>query len=251
MARSQNRYAIDDSEISNVGNESEAACSDLASVTDSLQGLIDTSKVVELECIDVDSLPRKFFYRAVKRFFDIASCSLALVFLAIPMACIAIGVKMSSPGPILYRQERLGLNGRPITVVKFRSMYMNAEEDGAKWASADDPRVTPLGRKLREKRLDELPQLVAVIKGDMSLVGPRPEREVFYDAFEPYIRGFRQRLLVQPGLTGLAQVNGGYDLLPEEKIVYDLRYIEKQGFAIDCSILWKTLGVLFSYDGAR
>lgn len=220
-------------------------------VVATVEKLVDTSKVIELEHIDPDAIPKRYLYRFVKRVFDIVSCSLALVLCAIPMGIIAIVIKRDSPGPVFYVQERLGLRGSKISVVKFRSMRTDAEAMGAQWAQGEDPRVTKVGAFLRKTRLDELPQFLAVVKGDMSLIGPRPEREVFYNEFEKYIHGFSQRMLVKPGISGLAQVNGGYDLLPEEKILYDLEYIKHANIAMDWGIIWKTIGVLFSHEGAR
>lgn len=216
-----------------------------------VNSLVDTSKVIELERIDPDKLPAKPAYRFAKRLFDIVSCSLALVVCAIPMCVIAVLVKRDSPGPVFYRQKRLGYMGREIEIVKFRSMYVDAEARGAQWTRGEDPRVTKVGAVLRRTRLDEIPQFLAVIKGDMSLIGPRPEREVFYNEFEKYIHGFVQRMYAKPGITGLAQVNGGYDLLPEDKIVYDLEYVKHCGFGMDWLIIKKTLAVLLSYEGAR
>lgn len=122
-------------------------------VAETVAKLVDTTRVVELERIDVDRLPRRYAYRFVKRAFDIVSCSLALAACAVPMAVIACKIKKDSPGPVFYRQERLGLNGKPITVVKFRSMYIDAEARGAQWAQGDDPRVTPIGKKIRANRM--------------------------------------------------------------------------------------------------
>lgn len=122
---------------------------------------------------------------------------------------------------------------------------------GARWASEDDPRVTKVGRFLRTYRLDEIPQFFNVIKGDMSLVGPRPERAVFYDLFDPYIHGFRQRMLVKPGITGLAQVMGGYDLKPAEKILFDVEYIKNASLRLDFSILLRTVRTVLTGEGAR
>lgn len=220
-------------------------------VRDTVARLVDTSRVIELEHIDVDALPKRYGYRFIKRVFDIVSCSVALVVCAIPMIVISVVVKLDSPGPAFYAQERLGLNGKPINVVKFRSMRIDAEATGAQWAQGKDPRVTKVGAFLRKTRLDELPQFWAVVKGDMSLIGPRPEREVFYNEFEKYIHGFGQRMLVKPGITGLAQVNGGYDLLPAEKALYDLAYIKDQSITMDWKIIWKTIAVLFTHAGAR
>ena len=220
-------------------------------VAETVAKLVDTNKVVELERIDIDSLPKRYGYRFIKRTFDIISCSFALIICAIPMAVIAYKIKKDSPGPVFYKQERLGLNGKPITIVKFRSMYIDAEVNGAQWAQGDDPRVTPIGKKIRANRMDELPQFWAVVKGDLSLIGPRPERAVFYNEFEKYIHGFSQRMLVRPGITGLAQVNGGYDLLPEEKVLYDLEYVKHSSISMDWKLIWKTISVLFSHEGAR
>ena len=220
-------------------------------VRETVSKLVDTSKVIELERIDFDSLPKKTAFRVIKRMFDIVSGSVALVICVIPMGVITILVKTDSPGPIFYRQERLGLNGKPITITKFRNMREDAEAMGAQWAEDEDPRVTKIGAKLRQSRLDELPQFWAVIKGDLSLVGPRPERKVFYDEFEKYIHGFSQRMLVTPGISGLAQVNGGYDLLPAEKVIYDLEYVKNRSLLMDLKIIFKTIGVIFSHEGAR
>lgn len=220
-------------------------------VLETVEKLVDTSRVIELEVIDPEALPKRYLYRFVKRAFDIISCSCALVLCAIPMLAIAVLVKLDSPGPVFYRQERLGKDGKPINVVKFRSMYIDAESRGAQWAQGDDLRVTPIGKKIRANRMDELPQFWAVVKGDLSLIGPRPERAVFYAEFEKYIHGFSQRMMVRPGITGPAQVNGGYDLLPEEKIVYDLEYVKNASIATDWNLIWKTISVLFSHEGAR
>ena len=190
-------------------------------------------------------------YRFIKRAFDIVSCGCALVVLAIPMAVIALKIKSESPGPVVYAQERVGLNGKPFEVYKFRSMYVDAEKCGARWAAGDDPRVTPFGRFMRKTRLDEIPQFWNILKGDMSLIGPRPERPAFCAEFEGRIHGWHWRTKVRPGLSGLAQVEGGYDLLPKEKIVLDLEYIEHRSLALDAQIILKTLGVVRTGRGAR
>ena len=205
-----------------------------------LTGLVDTDRIVKVETIDPAALPDRRGYLLVKRIADVALSLTALTVLALPMALIAIAVKLDSPGPVFYRQERLGKNGRPFQLVKFRSMRTDAEKAGAQWAKEHDTRVTRMGHIMRACRLDELPQFWGVVKGDLSLVGPRPERAVFYEAFEKYIPGFKQRLLVTPGITGLAQVNGGYDLKPAEKIQYDVEYIKHQSLGMDLSILVKT-----------
>lgn len=190
-------------------------------------------------------------YRFVKRAFDVCSTGAALVVLAVPMLVIAAKIKSESPGPAIYAQERVGRDGRPFKVYKFRSMYADAEARGARWAQGDDPRVTPFGRFMRDKRIDEIPQFWNVFKGDMSLVGPRPERPAFCDEFEKRIVGWHHRTKVRPGLSGLAQVQGGYDLLPKEKIELDLWYIEHRSLAQDWKIILRTLGVVSTGEGAR
>ncbi|MBP3435498.1 MAG: sugar transferase [Clostridia bacterium] len=197
-------------------------------------------------------IPSKPVYRFFKRVFDILLSVLALILLAIPMLVIAIIIKCTSRGTVFYHQDRLGLNGRPIRVTKFRTMHMDAEVDGAQWSKGDeDGRIYPFGLCLRKMRLDELPQFWGILKGDLSLVGPRPERECFYKEFETYIHGFKERLKVKPGLTGLAQINGGYDLPPEEKILWDVKYIKNRSLWNDFKIMCKTVAVVFTHDGAK
>ena len=190
-------------------------------------------------------------YRFVKRAFDICTCSAALVVFAIPMVAIAVKIKRESPGPVIYAQRRVGLNGKVFNLYKFRSMYQDAEVAGARWAQDGDPRVTPFGKFLRNKRLDEIPQFWNVVKGDMSLIGPRPERPAFHEVFCERIHGWEQRVLVKPGITGLAQVEGGYDLLPKEKSRIDVYYIEHRSLRMDWSIIWKTVRTMISGEGAR
>ena len=188
---------------------------------------------------------------AVKRIMDVILSFVSGLALALPMVIIAILIKLYSPGSAIFRQERLGKDGKPFTIYKFRTMYLDAEADGPQWAKRNDCRCTPLGRFLRHTRLDELPQLWNILKGDMSIVGPRPERVCFYSEFETYIHGFRYRLLVKPGLTGLAQVNGGYDLKPEEKIMFDMEYIQKQSIELDLKCILQTINLVFTHEGER
>ena len=173
-------------------------------------------------------IQERWTYLLVKRLFDSFSALIGLIVLAIPMAIIALLIVLDSPGGAIFKQERLGKNGKPFLIYKFRTMNHDAEVNGPKWADKEDKRCTRFGAFLRKTRLDELPQFWNILKGDMSFVGPRPERQYFYEQFEKYIIGFSNRLVVTPGLTGYAQVNGGYELEPEEKIVYDMEYIEKR-----------------------
>ena len=222
-------------------------------IAEASSGLVDHSRIVEVEQLEPDQVRKRLGYLAIKRIFDVLASAVALVILAIPMLFVAAKIKADSPGPVFYVQERLGKDGKPFKLVKFRTMRVDAEAGSAQWATNDDPRVTPFGRKLRQSRFDETPQFWGVIKGDLSLVGPRPERAVFYREFNKYIHGFDQRLLVRPGITGLAQVNGGYDLLPEKKIVYDLDYIKRASVLLDLKIMFQTVGVVLggSSRGAR
>lgn len=190
-------------------------------------------------------------YLFIKRLADILVALVAGLLLWLPMLIIAVVIRLDSAGPALFCQERLGRNGKPFRMYKFRSMVLDAEKDGPRWAEKDDDRCTRVGKFLRKTRLDELPQLWNILKGDMGLVGPRPERECFYNDFETYIHGFRNRLVVRPGLTGWAQVNGGYDLEPEKKIIFDMEYIEKRSFWMDICCIFRTVKLVFTHEGAR
>ena len=190
-------------------------------------------------------------YLFLKRTLDIVVSLAVLILAFVPMLFLSAAIKLDSRGPVLYKQERLGLDGKPFLIFKFRSMYTNAEQDGPQWANKIDYRCTRVGRFIRKSRLDELPQAWNILKGEMSLVGPRPERAYFYDQFETYIHGFRHRLIVKPGLTGLAQVNGGYELKPEEKIAYDMEYIEHRSVKLDLHCILKTVRLIFTHEGAR
>ena len=191
---------------------------------------------------------------AVKRAFDVAAAALGLI-LGLPiLAVAALAVKLDSPGPALYAQERAGVLGRPFRILKLRSMRTDAEARGAVWAAEDDPRVTRVGRFLRRTRIDELPQLWNVLVGEMSLVGPRPERPVFVARLEQEIPFFRQRLCMKPGITGHAQVRARYGASLEdalEKLSYDLFYIKTFSLWFDLSILIDTVKVVLLRIGSR
>ena len=197
-------------------------------------------------------IEQKPVYDFVKRVFDVVASSLALLILFIPMLIIGVIIKLSSKGPVFYSQERLGFEGKKINVIKFRTMYIDAEENGAQWSDGEeDERIFPFGKLLRKVRLDELPQLWCILKGDMSIVGPRPDRECFHNEFETYVHGFSERLKVKPGLTGHAQINGGYDLRPEEKVLFDVEYIKNRSLWFDLKIIFGTVKVIFTHDGAK
>lgn len=205
----------------------------------------------EIYQVEQSAVVEKPVYQAVKRLFDVVVSALALLILGIPMLLLMPVIRADSPGPAIFRQERLGKGGKPFVIYKYRTMQMDAERDGPQWARAHDVLCTKLGRLLRRGHIDELPQLVNVLRGEMSLVGPRPERACFYQEFERYIRGFSQRLQVTPGITGWAQINGGYELLPEEKILFDMEYIRHRSVMFDIRCLLGTVRVVFRHDGAR
>ncbi|WP_298844587.1 sugar transferase [Clostridium sp.] len=191
------------------------------------------------------------FYDVFKRLLDIILCIIAAI-VAVPVIVITcIFVILESKGNPIYSQERLGKFGKPFTLYKIRSMSCDAEKNGPQWAGINDIRVTNIGKFLRKTRIDELPQLYNILKGDMDIVGPRPERSIFTNEFEKSIPGFMNRLNVKPGLTGLAQVNGGYDLTPSEKLHWDLIYIKKRNLWTDTKIIFKTVLVVFKGHGAR
>jgi len=187
----------------------------------------------------------------IKRLFDIIFAFLGLI-VAMPIIIVAgIIIKIETPGSMFFTQERVGFNGRYFRVIKLRSMGVDAERHGAQWAQKNDPRVTKVGAFIRKTRIDELPQLWNVLKGEMTLVGPRPERPIFTAQFNEEIPGFIERLKVTPGLTGWAQVNGGYEISPKEKLELDLFYIQKISFRLDMYIFFKTIKVVLTGDGAR
>ena len=191
----------------------------------------------------------------VKRLCDIVIGSLMLV-LALPaMVSAAVAIKLDSPGPVFYRQERVGRFGKTFTIFKFRSMTVNAEACGKpRWAQKEDPRVTRVGRFIRASRIDELPQLANIIRGDMSLVGPRPERPHFVEQLARAIPFYHQRAYVKPGLTGWAQVNYPYGASVEdarEKLAYDLFYVKHRTVWLDLVTLLSTVRVVLFRDGAR
>lgn len=198
-----------------------------------------------------EKLNRKALYLGFKRFMDII-LSLTGLIISLPLFIIfGTVIKIESKGSVIYKQERWGKDGKPFNIYKLRSMYADAEQDGPKWADKDDPRVTKVGKLIRNTRIDEIPQLINIIKGDMSIVGPRPERPNFIYEFNEKIPGFIYRLTVRPGLTGLAQVNGGYDISPEEKLEFDIEYIEKMRISLDIKIILKTALIVFTGYGAR
>ncbi|MEW6381817.1 MAG: sugar transferase [bacterium] len=189
------------------------------------------------------------FNRAAKRMFDILFSLAAIVFFFPIMVIVALAVKLSSKGPVFFKQIRIGKDNRPFVIYKFRSMVNNAEQlSGPIWAEDNDPRVTPVGRFLRKTSLDELPQLFLVLWGKLSIVGPRPERPHFVNQYE----GFQGlRLCIKPGLTGLAQINGRYDADLNDKLQHDIFYIHNYSLYLDIVIVIKTIWAVITAQGAR
>lgn len=202
-----------------------------------------------------DGFEQGAYRRATKRVFDIVFSVLLLVLTAPLMVVTALLITWESGAPILYRQERVGLYGRTFHVVKFRSMRTDAEKDGTpRWASTTDDRVTPVGRMIRKLRIDELPQLFNVLSGDMSLVGPRPERPFFVNKLTQELPYYAVRHSVKPGISGWAQVRYHYGASVEdaaEKLQYDLYYVKNHTLFLDLIVLFQTIGVVLTGKGAQ
>ncbi len=191
---------------------------------------------------------QKFF----KRLLDIILSLIATVITAPIMLCVALAIKIEDGGPVFYKQKRLTLNEREFDILKFRSMITDAEKySGEVLASEKDPRITKVGRFIRATRLDELPQLLNILKGDMSIVGPRPERRVFVDEFCKDMPEFVYRMKVKGGLTGFAQVYGKYNTSPYDKLRLDMMYIENYSFLLDIKLILLTVRIMFSKDSTE
>lgn len=205
---------------------------------------VPTQNITAQWIIDSQSEHEGLYKSTMKRVFDCVIASFALV-LYLPFVLIAaIAIKLESPGPIIFRQKRVGQYGRTFTMFKLRSMRSDAEKDGAQYAQEGDDRVTRVGQFLRNSRIDEAPQLINVLAGHMSLVGPRPERPEFTDELESNIQFFVHRLMVKPGITGWAQINADYAVSEEDsinKLSYDLYYVKMLSFAMDVRILLRTI----------
>lgn len=201
--------------------------------------------------IDYSICKNNIFYDIFSRILDILLSLLGLT-IGIPLIIIfGVLVKLEDGGPIIYKQERLGKDGKIFNLYKVRSMRIDAEKFGAQWAQNNDPRVLKVGKFIRKTRIDEIPQLFNILKGDMSIVGPRPERPMFTMQFNEEIDGFVNRLSVKPGLTGIAQVNGGYEMTPEEKLEWDIKYIKNKNILIYLEIVIKTIKIILTGYGAR
>ncbi len=229
--------------------------------------VVDGHRMYEAECgrLSIDELKpsflifsqgfrRKPVVMVLKRLVDVIGAFFGLLLLAPLLLIIAALIKLDSPGPVFYRQTRVGLHGYPYVLRKFRSMQQNAEDDGVKWASVSDDRVTRVGYWLRRLRLDELPQFINVLKGEMSLVGPRPERPHFVQELRTFIPFYDLRHTVRPGITGWAQTCFQYAASLEDshmKLQYDLYYVKNLSLGLDFRILLRTFHVVLLGTGAR
>lgn len=218
-----------------------------------ISGMNKTNQIFGLPLIEVMPDPMPAWEKSVKRLMDIVLSVVILVISAPVMMVVALLIRFTDPGPVIFAQERVGLFGRPFVMYKFRSMFVNAEaKTGPTWATENDPRITPVGYWLRRLRLDELPQLWNVLRGDMSLVGPRPEREHFVKQFKAQIPLYARRLRVRPGITGWAQVKWKYDETfddVKEKTKYDLFYVENISLKMDIKILINTIATMLAGKG--
>jgi len=228
---------------------------DCASTYETAFGRISTRELRPSQLIFSDELGPNATFVTLQGIYSTILAAIGLVVAAPLLMLSALAVLVSSPGPIIYRQTRVGKENRTFTLYKLRSMYENVEaRSGAVWAQKNDPRVTPVGRWLRKLRLDELPQLFNVLKGEMSIVGPRPERPEFVANLEKEIPYYRQRHCVKPGITGWAQINHKYGDTVEDTIVkleYDLYYIKNLAPALDAYIMFQTLKVMLLTRGSQ
>jgi len=226
----------------------------LASVYEEYTGKIAVENLRPSWLIFSEGFRKRPWLMAAKRAVDVIVAAIGFVVSFPVMLLVALAIRLTSPGPALYRQQRVGLHGRPFTLHKFRTMRVDAEaQTGAVWAKEDDPRVTPVGRFLRRSRLDELPQFWNVLNGDMSLVGPRPERPEFVSGLTRQIPFYGQRHVVRPGLTGWAQVRYSYGASVEDamqKLQYELYYIKNMSMALDLYVIAETVKTVLVRRGS-
>lgn len=215
-------------------------------------GKVDHALLSDIPLVQLTREPAANWVYLIKRLADVIIAFLGLLLASPIMLLAAAGIKLTSPGPIVYKQQRVGQGEKPFYIYKFRTMVADAEaRTGPVLATEKDTRITSIGRLLRKSRIDEIPQLINILRGEMSFVGPRPERPFFVEQFKKEIPGYTERFKVKPGVTGLAQINGGYATNVRNKLKYDLIYIYHQSFFLDVQIALKTVKVLLTGRGAR
>ena len=223
----------------------------IASLSESLGGRVSLDHMAALH---VESLQPTPWFNPAKRAIDLIA-SLVVGMILLPLALIvALAIRIESKGPAIYRQRRTGVTNSEFTMLKFRSMRADAEVDGAQFTSENDPRITKLGRFMRKTRIDEIPQLWNILKGDMSLVGPRPERPGFVEEYRKEIPHYELRHCVRPGLTGWAQIETGYSSDTKgtvRKLERDLYYVKYRSLSLDCFVIYRTVRTIFFGSGAR
>jgi exopolysaccharide biosynthesis polyprenyl glycosylphosphotransferase len=224
----------------------------LPDMYDILAGSVKMTNIFGALLIEVNEESMPFWQQAVKRFLDIVLSLIAIIILLPVYLILAILVRLSSPGPIFFTQERIGLNGKPFKIIKYRTMYMNSEKNGPQLSSSNDPRITPIGRFLRKTRLDEFPQFMNVLIGDMSLVGPRPERQFYIDQIVTIEPQYLHLTKVRPGITSWGQVKYGYAENVEQmlqRMKFDLLYMKNRTLALDFKIMLYTILIIFKGSG--
>jgi len=225
---------------------------DLPTFYERVLGKIPVTTIGQMWFLENISEGEKRFYEIFKRISDILISLILGIAGLLLTPFIALAIKLDSKGPVLFKQNRVGRGGQIFRAMKFRSMVVGAEKNGAQWATANDPRITRVGRFLRKSRLDEIPQLLNVLRGEMSFVGPRPERPEFVEELKKKIPFYDERHLIKPGLTGWAQVNFKYGASENdalEKLQYDLYYIKNRSILLDLGIALKTINIVLSGKG--
>ena len=237
--------------LENLSNQ-EVKIKIIPDMVDIISGALHTNNVTGVPLIDVHPGELNSFQQNIKRLLDILISIPAIILMAPVILYVLIRVKLSSPGPVFYKQERLGYKCRPFTMIKFRSMYVNAEDEGPQLSSENDPRITKWGRTMRKWRIDELPQFWNILKGDMSFVGPRPERKFYFDKIVKSNPEYKYLFKVKPGLTSWGMVKFGYASSVDEmieRLPYDLIYVENVSLALDFKIMFYSIQIILAGKG--